>query len=53
MSTPAISLNPCTAVAEHDDGRLEILRWQMTAGEQLLAALAANETTQTAAKAAA
>jgi UDP-2,3-diacylglucosamine pyrophosphatase LpxH len=43
----------CTAVAEHDDGRLEILRWQMTAGEQLLAALAANETTQTAAKAAA
>jgi UDP-2,3-diacylglucosamine pyrophosphatase LpxH len=43
----------CTAVAEHDDGRLEILRWQMTGGEQLLAALAANDTTQTAAKAAA
>ena len=33
----------CTAVAEHDDGRLEILRWQMTAEEQRLAALAANE----------
>ncbi len=43
----------CTAVAEHDDGRLEILRWQMTAEEQRLAALAANEVTQTAAKAAA
>jgi UDP-2,3-diacylglucosamine pyrophosphatase LpxH len=43
----------CTAVAEHDDGRLEILRWQMTAEEQRLAALAANEGTQTAARAAA
>ncbi|MGA7385881.1 MAG: UDP-2,3-diacylglucosamine diphosphatase [Methylocella sp.] len=43
----------CTAVAEHDDGRLEILRWQMTADEQRLAALAANEGTQTAARAAA
>jgi UDP-2,3-diacylglucosamine pyrophosphatase LpxH len=43
----------CTAIAEHHDGRLEILRWQMTAGEQLLTALAAKETTQTAAKAAA
>ncbi len=43
----------CTVVAEHDDGRLEILRWQMTAEEQRLAALAANEETQTAARAAA
>ena len=43
----------CTAVAEHDDGRLEILRWQMTADEQRLAALAANEGTPTAARAAA
>ena len=43
----------CTAVAEHDDGRLEILRWQMTAEEQGLAARAANEGTQTAARAAA
>jgi UDP-2,3-diacylglucosamine pyrophosphatase LpxH len=43
----------CTAVAEHGDGRLEILRWQMTAGEQLLAVFAANDTSQTAVKAAA
>jgi UDP-2,3-diacylglucosamine pyrophosphatase LpxH len=43
----------CTVVAEHDDGRLEILRWQMTAEEQALAALAANEGTKTAARAAA
>jgi UDP-2,3-diacylglucosamine pyrophosphatase LpxH len=43
----------CTVVAEHDDGRLEILRWQMTAEEQVLAALAANEGTKTAARAAA
>jgi UDP-2,3-diacylglucosamine pyrophosphatase LpxH len=43
----------CTAVAEHDDGRLEILHWQMTAEEQGLAARAANEGTQTAARAAA
>jgi UDP-2,3-diacylglucosamine pyrophosphatase LpxH len=43
----------CTVVAEHDDGRLEILRWQMTAEEQRLAARAANEGTQTAARAAA
>ena len=43
----------CTAVAEHDDGRLEILRWQMTAEEQRLAALAASERTQTAARVAA
>jgi len=43
----------CTAVAEHDDGRLEILRWQMTAEDQGLAARAPNEGTQTAARAAA
>jgi UDP-2,3-diacylglucosamine pyrophosphatase LpxH len=43
----------CTAVAEHDDGRLEILRWQMTSEERRLAALAANEGTPTAARAAA
>jgi UDP-2,3-diacylglucosamine pyrophosphatase LpxH len=43
----------CTVVAEHDDGRLEILRWQMTAEEQALAALAAIEGTKTAARAAA
>jgi UDP-2,3-diacylglucosamine pyrophosphatase LpxH len=43
----------CTVVAEHDDGRFEILRWQMTAEEQRLAARAANEAIQTAAKAAA
>jgi UDP-2,3-diacylglucosamine pyrophosphatase LpxH len=43
----------CTVVAELDDGRLEILRWQMTAEEQALAALAADEGTKTAARAAA
>jgi UDP-2,3-diacylglucosamine pyrophosphatase LpxH len=43
----------CTAVAEHDDGRLEILRWQMTSEERRRAALAANEETPTAARAAA
>jgi UDP-2,3-diacylglucosamine pyrophosphatase LpxH len=43
----------CTVVAEHDDGRLEILRWQMTAEEQALASLAANEVTKIAARAAA
>ena len=43
----------CTAVAEHDDGRLEILRWQMTSEERRRAALAANEGTPTAARAAA
>ncbi|MDQ6870101.1 MAG: UDP-2,3-diacylglucosamine diphosphatase [Pseudomonadota bacterium] len=43
----------CTVIAEHDDGRLEILRWQMTAEEQRLAALAADVATQTAARAAA
>ncbi|MGQ0445711.1 MAG: UDP-2,3-diacylglucosamine diphosphatase [Beijerinckiaceae bacterium] len=43
----------CTVVAEHDDGRLEILRWQMTAEEQALAALAVNERTKAAARVAA
>jgi UDP-2,3-diacylglucosamine pyrophosphatase LpxH len=43
----------CTAVAEHDDGRLEILHWQMTSEERRRAALAANEGTPTAARAAA
>ncbi|HEX3494438.1 MAG TPA: UDP-2,3-diacylglucosamine diphosphatase [Methylocella sp.] len=43
----------CTVVAEHDDGRLEILCWQMTAEEQRLAAHAANAGTKTAARAAA
>lgn len=41
----------CTAVAEHRDGRLEILRWQTTAAERRLAASPASE--QTGAKAAA
>ena len=27
----------CTAVAEHEDGRLEILHWQTTREEQILA----------------
>jgi UDP-2,3-diacylglucosamine pyrophosphatase LpxH len=40
----------CTAVAEHHDGRLEILRWQMSADERRHAAIPANSTT--AAKAA-
>jgi UDP-2,3-diacylglucosamine pyrophosphatase LpxH len=43
----------CTAVAEHHDGRLEILRWQMTADEQRRAAIAADGYTHTVAKAAA
>ena len=43
----------CTAVAEHHDGRLEILRWQMTAEEQQLAANAAIQNTRIAARAAA
>jgi UDP-2,3-diacylglucosamine pyrophosphatase LpxH len=43
----------CTAVAEHDDGRLEILHWRMTSEERRRAALAANEGTPTAARAAA
>ncbi len=31
----------CTAVAEHQDGRLEILRWQSTAAERLAASATA------------
>jgi UDP-2,3-diacylglucosamine pyrophosphatase LpxH len=31
----------CTAVAEHSDGRLEILHWQLTAAQQKAAAAAA------------
>lgn len=42
----------CTAVAEHQDGRLEILRWHSTAEERRLAALAANGGARAAAKAA-
>ena len=53
MSTLAISSKSCTVIAEHEDGRLEILCWQMTAEEQRLAALTANEGTQTAARVAA
>ncbi|MCI0737040.1 MAG: UDP-2,3-diacylglucosamine diphosphatase [Beijerinckiaceae bacterium] len=43
----------CTAVAEHPDGRLEILRWQLTAEQQRLAAMAADVNTRSPAKAAA
>jgi UDP-2,3-diacylglucosamine pyrophosphatase LpxH len=43
----------CTVVAEHHDGRLEIIHWQLTAEEQLVAAQAAEERTRTATKAAA
>jgi UDP-2,3-diacylglucosamine pyrophosphatase LpxH len=42
----------CTAVAEHHDGRLEILRWQLTGAEQRLAAIAAEESRRSAARAA-
>lgn len=31
----------CTAIAEHEDGRLEILQWQLTAEQRRQAALAA------------
>jgi UDP-2,3-diacylglucosamine pyrophosphatase LpxH len=41
----------CTAVAEHFDGRLEILRWDLTAGERSLQANA--QKNQNAARAAA
>ena len=34
----------CTAIAEHPDGRLEILRWQSTAAEREAAALADQRT---------
>ena len=30
MSTPAISSKSCSLVVEHDDGRLEIVRWSKT-----------------------
>lgn len=43
----------CTVVAEHHDGRLEILHWHLTAEEQVVAAQAADERTRTATKAAA
>jgi len=43
----------CTVVAEHDDGRLEILHWQLTAEEQRVAAQAAEDRIRTATKAAA
>jgi UDP-2,3-diacylglucosamine pyrophosphatase LpxH len=43
----------CTAVAEHHDGRLEILRWQTTADERRREALAAGERVSATAKAAA
>jgi UDP-2,3-diacylglucosamine pyrophosphatase LpxH len=42
----------CTAVVEHHDGRLEILRWQLTGAEQRLAAIAAEESRRSAARAA-
>jgi UDP-2,3-diacylglucosamine pyrophosphatase LpxH len=43
----------CTAIAEHHDGRLEILRWQTTAEERRLASVTSRESASTAAKAAA
>jgi predicted phosphodiesterase len=43
----------CSAVAEHQDGRLEILYWQRTAEERRLAAEAEQASTESAAKAAA
>lgn len=43
----------CTAVAEHEDGRLEVLHWQLTAEQQRAAAEAARQKAQIAAKAAA
>jgi UDP-2,3-diacylglucosamine pyrophosphatase LpxH len=43
----------CTAVAEHHDGRLEILHWQLTAEEQLREAATQAENARVAAKAAA
>jgi UDP-2,3-diacylglucosamine pyrophosphatase LpxH len=43
----------CTAVAEHHDGRLEILHWQRTEEEQRLAADAQQDSARSAAKAAA
>ncbi|MGA3339811.1 MAG: UDP-2,3-diacylglucosamine diphosphatase [Methylocella sp.] len=43
----------CTAVAEHEDGRLEVLHWQMTAEEQRIAAITADKRTRPAARVAA
>ncbi|MGA7657369.1 MAG: UDP-2,3-diacylglucosamine diphosphatase [Methylocella sp.] len=43
----------CTAVAEHEDGRLEVLCWQMTAEEQRIAAINADKRTGSAARVAA
>jgi len=43
----------CTAVAEHEDGRLEVLCWQMTAEEQRIAAITADKRTRPAARVAA
>lgn len=43
----------CTAIAEHHDGRLEILHWQMTTEERRLAALSASQKNRAAARAAA
>jgi UDP-2,3-diacylglucosamine pyrophosphatase LpxH len=43
----------CTAVAEHEDGRLEILRWQLTAEEQRVASIAADKRTRPSARVAA
>ena len=34
----------CTAIAEHPDGRLEILRWQSTAAEREATASAEQRT---------
>jgi UDP-2,3-diacylglucosamine pyrophosphatase LpxH len=43
----------CTAVAEHEDGRLEVLCWQMTSEEQRIAAINADKRTRPAARVAA
>ena len=43
----------CTAVAEHEDGRLEVLWWQLTAEEQRTAAATTDKRTRPTARAAA
>lgn len=43
----------CTAIAEHEDGRLEILQWQLTAEQRRQAAIAAEERARAVTKAAA
>jgi UDP-2,3-diacylglucosamine pyrophosphatase LpxH len=43
----------CTAVAEHEDGRLVVLCWQMTAEEQRIAAITADKRTRPATRVAA